>query len=107
MNWNSLFITVGTGSILWFLKLIFAAVMYLVNTLPPMRADVNQLKTDVKLLQTGQQEAKQAIQVAAEKSQKELNDAEQRVKNEFTKLLNEQIKKKRVMSGPTIGDGKQ
>jgi hypothetical protein len=72
------------AAILWTCKLIFAAVMYLVNTLPPMQADVNSLKTDVKSLKEN----------AATKQ--ELVDAEKRVKTEFS----EQLKKGTTISGP-------
>lgn len=82
MNWNSLFIAVGTGTILWVLKLILAAVMYLVNTLPPMQADVTTLKEDVKSLR------------ASTATKTELADAEKRVKLEFQ----EQLKRGRIIT---------
>lgn len=39
--------TVLAAAIIWLCGLILSAVMYLVNTLPPMQSDVSQLKTDV------------------------------------------------------------
>lgn len=70
------------AAILWVCKMILAGVMYLVNTLPPMQADVNQLKQDVKSLKD----------TAATKA--ELTSAESRVMNEFRKQLDEQLKQK-------------
>lgn len=92
--------TVFAAAILWVCKLILAAVMYLVNTLPPMQRDVSELKRDVSELKLAQAASKQEIQTAAGQAKQELIDAERRVKNEFTKLLNEQLKKKGRITTP-------
>lgn len=81
------------AGMLWMAKLILAGVMYLVNTLPPMQAKVNQLVTEVADLKIGQAAAKQEIKVAAETAKQELAAAEERVTNNFA----EQLKKERKL----------
>lgn len=84
------------AGILWFCKLILAGVMYLVNTLPPMQKQVNQLVLDVADLKIAQASAKQEIKVAADTAKQDLADAEQRVKREFTEQLKKQSRVKYV-----------
>lgn len=67
--------------------LILSAVLYLVNTLPPMQAKVDKLVTDVASLTVAQAASKQEIQIAAEKARQELIEAEKRVKADFTDQL--------------------
>lgn len=81
------------AGILWFCKLILAGVMYLVNTLPPMQKQVNQLVLDVADLKVAQAAAKVEIKVAADTAKQELAAAEQRVKNDFA----DQLKKERKL----------
>lgn len=90
--------TLMAAAILWFCKLILAGVIYLMNTLPPMQADVNDLKKDMTAMKIAQEESKKEIKLAAEKAQKELGEAEMRVKNEFTRQLNEQISKAKLQT---------
>lgn len=92
--------TVLAAAIIWLCGLILSAVMYLVNTLPPMQRDVSELKRDVSELKIAQAASKQEIQTAAGLAKQELIDAERRVKNEFTKLLNEQLKKRGRITTP-------
>lgn len=75
--------TITAAAVLWFGKLILASVMYLVNTLPPMQADVNTLKQDVKSLK----------ETTATKA--ELREAEERVKA-FQAQLKKQSKNRYV-----------
>lgn len=80
------------AAIIWLCSLILSAVMYLVNTLPPMQKDVSDLKRDVADLKVAQAASKQEIQLAAEKARQELMDAEKRVKADIT----EQLKKAKM-----------
>lgn len=73
-----LLLTLVAAAILWISKLILAAVMYLVNTLPPMQADVNTLKIDVQKLKE------------AAVTKRELADATSQVKQELIDQLKKQ-----------------
>lgn len=84
--------TVLAAAIIWLCGLILSAVMYLVNTLPPMQRDVSELKRDVSDLKIAQAASKQELQAAAEKARQELMEAEKRVKVEFTEQLKKQSK---------------
>lgn len=86
--------TVLAAAIIWLCGLILSAVMYLVNTLPPMQRDVSKLKEDVSELRIAQAASKQEIQTAAMQARQELIDAEKRVKAEFT----EQLKRGRIIT---------
>lgn len=67
---------------MWFGKLILAAVMYLVNTIPPMQAEFSKMKTTQAEMANDVRELKEH---AATK--KELEEAEKRVKAEFSETL--------------------
>lgn len=90
--------TLMAAAILWFCKLILAGVIYLMNTLPPMQADVGTLKRDVADLKVAQIAAKQEIKTAADTARQELIDAEKRVKLEFRKEFEKQKTKGRVIA---------
>lgn len=89
--------TVLAAAIIWLCGLILSAVMYLVNTLPPMQRDVSELKRDVSDLKMAQASAKQELQAAAEKARQELIEAEKRVKLEFTEQLKKQSRTRVVL----------
>lgn len=84
--------TVLAAAIIWLCGLILSAVMYLVNTLPPMQRDVSDLKRDVSDLKIAQAASKQEIRTAAEQARQELIEAEKRVKLEFAEQLKKQSK---------------
>lgn len=86
--------TVLAAAIIWICSLILSAVMYLVNTLPPMQVKVDKLVTDVANLTTAQAAAKEDLKIAAETARKELIEAERRVKLDFQ----EQIRKGRIIT---------
>lgn len=73
-----------TAGILYTSKLILAGVMYLVNTLPPMQVNVNELKVDVAALKTDVANLKRA---AVTKQELEA------VKNELTEQLKQRSKR--------------
>lgn len=90
--------TITAAAVIWFGKLILASVLYLVNTLPPMQADVKDLKRDVHELKQAQVTVKEELKAAAAKAEKDLSAAEERVKNEFSRQLEEQIRKNKLQT---------
>lgn len=79
---------VGAG-ILWMCKLIYIGVMYIVNTLPPMQVTVKKMEQRL-----GSLEDNSAEYVTKKDFKRDLSEAELRVRNDFTKQLNQQIKTK-------------
>lgn len=81
--------TITAAAVIWFGKVIYAGVMYLVVTVPPLQASMNKMNDRLAALETSSGEY-----VKQKDLKRELSEAEMRVRNDFTKQLNEQLKRK-------------
>lgn len=78
----------GAG-LLWMCKLIYGGVMYLVVTVPPLQASMNKMNERL-----GQLETNSAEYVKKTELKRDLSE----VKNEFTKEMDDQIKKAKLQT---------
>lgn len=98
-----LLLVLVSGAIFWTCKLILAGVMYLVNTIPAMQTSLNALPAMKEAVDQLKKDVESIKKDAVSRTQmtEAIGASEARLKVDFTKQLNEQIKAKNLHTGPS------